>query len=244
MTIWNEMKWLPYKLKYIQQNKLEPYIIDNMSDDGSWEWLQENNVPSHRFDTGGSFHLRKLQEEIIKTTHKIKPDWVVYNGCDLFPVTLNPLRDEIIKIDKAGFNTIRGKVIHLRNTGEKENQESPFHTYFYYRENRIRHPNKWIHKYIPSYSYGADQIKKMPNEKLFHLDGIMIEYGNTETAEERIKTVERRKKAWREGLPKSCGNHYRRVNPENWVKNKKNCIDIRTTEYEKYIKKLQKLVDD
>ena len=60
LTVWNEREYLPLKLEYCKQNKLEPYIIDNMSTDGSWEYLQENKVPSHRLDTGDSFDLRSV----------------------------------------------------------------------------------------------------------------------------------------------------------------------------------------
>ena len=65
LTVWNEREYLPLKLEYCKQNKLEPYVIDNMSDDGSWEYLQDQGVKSHRVDTDGSFDLRILQDEIV-----------------------------------------------------------------------------------------------------------------------------------------------------------------------------------
>ena len=86
LTIYNEIKFLPYKLQYCIDNNLDLYVIDNMSNDGSWEWLQENNIKSHRFDTDGMFYLKALQKEMVKTVHKEKPDWAIYNGCDLFPL--------------------------------------------------------------------------------------------------------------------------------------------------------------
>ena len=85
LTIYNEIEFLPYKIKYCKENDLDLYIIDNMSNDGSWEWLQKNNIKSHRFDTNEMFDLKALQGEIISTVHKEKPNWVIYNGCDLFP---------------------------------------------------------------------------------------------------------------------------------------------------------------
>ena len=74
------------------------------STDGTWEYLQENKVPSHRLDTDDSFDLRVLQNDIVETIHREKPDWVIYNGCDLFPVTMEPLHDALSRLDSRGFN--------------------------------------------------------------------------------------------------------------------------------------------
>ena len=65
LTVWNEREYLPLKLEYCKQNKLEPYIIDNMSTDGSWEYLQENKIPSHRLSN--SFILLFIPHIIIKS---------------------------------------------------------------------------------------------------------------------------------------------------------------------------------
>tara|TARA_B100000315_G_C14180540_1_gene408697 strand:- start:132 stop:455 length:324 start_codon:yes stop_codon:yes gene_type:complete len=99
-NIWNEIDYLPLKIKWCEKNNIEPYIIDNMSDDGSWEWLQKNNIPSHRFDTGGAFHLSKLNDEMTKTLHKIKPSWIIYMGCDEFFVGDKPLIKTFKQYDK------------------------------------------------------------------------------------------------------------------------------------------------
>tara|TARA_Y100001968_G_scaffold295301_1_gene302563 strand:- start:3534 stop:3896 length:363 start_codon:yes stop_codon:yes gene_type:complete len=75
-----------------------------MSDDGSWEWLQENNISPHRFDNGGIYDLFSLQSEILRTVHRIKPDWVIYNGCDLFPITLPPLAEYLELLEKNNYS--------------------------------------------------------------------------------------------------------------------------------------------
>lgn len=226
----------------MKQNKLEPYIIDNMSDDGSWEYLQQQHIPSHRFDTGGSFHLEKLQEEIIKTTHKIKPDWVVYNGCDLFPVTLEPLADYLEKIDNLGYNVVTTPIVGLVNTGEVEASHlSPFHTYYYYTKEV--YGKKHIHKYSKNYTYRGDKVYNK-KEKLITLDGVAFEYGHSESAEERQKTLRRRQKAWKEGLPLWAGKHYLKSLRNDYIKERKKCRDIRNGQYWKFLKKLQELAND
>jgi len=237
LTVWNEINYLPLKLEYCKQNKLEPYFIDNMSDDGTWEWLQENNIPSHRIDTNGSFDLRRLQDEIVKTIHKLKPDWAIYNGCDLFPVTLNPLADELEKLDSQGYNTAWINCINFFNTGEDNSNFDPFNTYFHYGSiSRF----KMIHKYNPILRYLADDVS-FPGQKAGELDGIMINYGNTKNKEERQKTLARRRKAWSEGEPRGHGTHYLEGERRGWVWNKEELNDIRKTKYYPYVQKLQEV---
>ena len=106
LTIYNEIKFLPYKLQYCIDNNLDLYVIDNMSNDGSWEWLQENNIKSHRFDTDGMFYLKALQKEMVKTVHKEKPDWAIYNGTAWQEIDNQKLFSEQTKL----INTINKKL--------------------------------------------------------------------------------------------------------------------------------------
>ncbi len=61
MHVYNEGKMLPYTLQYQKAHDVPLYVIDNMSNDGTWEVLQEQGIASHRFDTGGAFHRKDLQ---------------------------------------------------------------------------------------------------------------------------------------------------------------------------------------
>ncbi|MEY3194259.1 MAG: hypothetical protein RIQ78_356 [Bacteroidota bacterium] len=234
MTIYNEIEYLPYKLKFCQENNLDLYIIDNISDDGSWEWLQENKVPSHRFDTDGAFSLGILQEEIVRTIHTIKPDWVIYNGCDLFILTEKNLYDEIMEADKNGFNIIKMDVLNMFNTGE-QHQKNPFETYFYYK---LIQPNiKLIHKYQDSIRYVADAVI-LPDENILQVEGCMVNYGSTKSKEKRNITLERRKKAWDLGEPLAHGTHYLVGNNQDWIWEKADLLDIRASKYNTMIHKL------
>ena len=239
LPVYNEMEFLPLKIEFCKQNKLELYIIDNMSTDGSWEWLQENNIPSHRLDTNESFDLRKLQSEQVRTVHKLKPDWVIFNGCDLFPLTLKPLHDVLQKLDKQGYN--RAKILYamFNNTGENPKTFDPFNTYFYYQPKRIL---TMICKYSPHLKYQGDNVL-LPNPKGPLLDGIMVNYGNTKSKKERNETLKRRRKAWKNGLNRNFGGHYRRGAKNNWIKSKESLKDIRKNKYAPYIKKLQEMSD-
>ena len=239
LTIWNEKKYLPYKVQYCKENKLDLYVIDNMSDDGSWEWLEKHNIPSHRIDTQGAFNLPKLQKEIIKTVHKIKPDWVIYNGCDLFPITTEPLADYIEKMDKKGYNNITMNRIRLCNTGEKRGKKTPFNTYYYFHNISKRNT---IYKYHPTAKYKADTVN-MKNIKNIKIPGAMLEYGDTKSPRDRNQVYKRRKKAWaNRSTPKSFGTHYVKGEQKKWKWNKKHVRDIRKTRYHQYVVKLQDML--
>jgi hypothetical protein len=237
LTVWNEREYLPLKLEYCKQNKLEPYIIDNMSTDGSWEYLQENNIPSHRLDTGESFDLRMLQNDIVETIHREKPDWAIYNGCDLFPVTIEPLHDALARLDRRGFNLAQIECVNFFNTGEERGKKDPFNTYFHYGT-----LNKFnmIHKYNPVLRYLADDVS-FPGQRLGIIEGMMINYGNTKTKEEREGTLKRRRKAWENGEPPGHGSHYLEGERNNWIWPKEDLTDVRETKYWKYVEKLQEV---
>ena len=232
LTIYNEIEFLPFKLKYAEENDLDLYIIDNMSNDGSWEWLQDNNIKSHRFDTQGMFNLRALQDEITRTIHKEKPDWAIYNGCDLFPFVEGSLGKKLEQIDKEGYNVASIQCITFHNTGEEPG--NPFETYFYFTSFRKLN---MIHKYDGYFRYSGDDVKIKSPTKLYELDGVMPNYGSPKSEKERNETYERRKKAWDNGVtPEGHGSHYRAGKKLGWIWNKNKLNDIRKTEYYKFIK--------
>ena len=209
-----------------------------MSNDGTWEYLQKNKIKSHRVNTNESFDLIALQKEIVKTLHKEKPDWVVYNGADLFFQTDGPktLYEHIISADAEGINLLEMSCIYMYNTGEDTSKFNPFNTYFYYRPFMTI---TMIHKYHKDVHYHADRVD-VPNPKKKRLPGVIINFGQAKTLEEREDTFKRRKKAWDSGkLHKDLGGHYREGKILNWVWEKNSLIDIRTSKFAKYFKELQ-----
>ena len=238
LTVYNEIKYLPLKVAWCKKNNLDLYVIDNMSNDGTWEYLQKNKIKSHRVNTNESFDLIALQKEIVKTLHKEKPDWVVYNGADLFFQTDGPktLYEHIISADTEGINLLEMSCIYMYNTGEDTSKFNPFNTYFYYRPFMTI---TMIHKYHKDVHYHADRVD-VPNPKKKRLPGVIINFGQAKTLEEREDTFKRRKKAWDSGkLHKDLGGHYREGKILNWVWEKNSLIDIRTSKFAKYFKELQ-----
>jgi hypothetical protein len=246
LTVWNEIEYIPYKIAFCKQNNLVPYVVDNYSDDGTWEWLQDNKIHSHRLDTNGMFKLRPLQDELIKTLHQMepKPDWCIYNGCDLFPLAHNNnLHDELVRLDSLGFNMANINNIDVYNTGEgieDRGVNNVFNTYFYTGKTRNF---TMIHKYSKRLHYQGDAVfirDQVSNTG--KINGLQINYGNTKTAEERDGTLARRSKAWENGEHKVHGSHYRVGKSKNWEWSKGELIDIRNTDNYKYVKYLQELV--
>lgn len=237
--IWNEIDYLPLKVKWCKRNGLDIYILDNYSDDGSWEWLMENKIPSERIDTGGSFHLGILQKKIDSIIKKIKPEWIIYLGLDSFAMTDNKLCDEIAKISKKGFNIIQMTWGNMLNTGESRNKFDPFNTYFYYAT--IKQKIKLIWKYHSLCKLYADEIIYPKHKKITNLKGIILNYGNTKSINQRIETLNRRRKAWKKGLTKGWGTYYLTYVKTNWIWNAAKVPNIKRSIYFKYIQKLQKL---
>lgn len=230
MTAYNEMTFMPIKLDWCRRNDIDLYVIDNMSDDGTWEWLQSNGVASHRFDTQGAFHLEWLQQEIVKTLHDLKPDWVIYHGADLFFQTDGGIRATIERADSDGYNLIDMECLTFFNTGEQRN-----HPITSFRHFGSQGAITMIHKYYPDIVYKADDVRFSEHKNIrLSSDGVIINFGQTKRAQEREQTLSRRKRAWELGLNKNYGNHYTSGSDQNWIWDKIELQCIDTSKHLKY----------
>ena len=230
-TIYNEIRFLPYKMEWCRRNNLNPYVIDNYSDDFSYEWLRDHKIRCHRIDTKGAFDLKALQREMVRTMNRLKPDWVVYLGVDLFIFCDLPIGDLCWNAQEMGCNVIGFPMIDICNTGEEPG--NPFRTYFYYRHSRDL--IEFVYKWSPQVRMDGDLVR-MPQRRSLSPQGVMINYGRTKTPDERKKLLERRKLAWSRGLNKKYGRHYLREQKKNWTWTKEELKDIRNSEYWKYLK--------
>jgi hypothetical protein len=174
-----------------------------------------------------------LQDELNKQLAIIKPDWVVYTGIDSRYHFASTIRAEVVLADILGANLIEVNHFSMYNTGEERNG-SFADTYFYGN----KHANlQMIGKYIPKKTViVADSIKQIiPN--VFKSVGVFINYGMCKNKEEREVTFARRKRAWELGLTRGYGTHYQPAHDKDWLWDKKHLRDIRTTEFEQYIKR-------
>lgn len=232
--VYNEIEFIKYKHKWSIDQDIDLYVIDNMSNDGTWEYLQENKIKSHRVDTNETFDLLKLQNEVLIVLNKEKPNWFIYNGCDEFFFTKNGLRKDIEISDKNGFDAISLKHLEILNTGENiEPSDNIFDKFFYgaKQKNQIR-----IKKYSKDIKITGDNLSY---KKLNFLDfGLFANYGMTKNKNSRMETLKRRRKAWDSGLPKNYGQHYEKANLKNWEWDKTNLTNLKNSEYSYYLDKM------
>lgn len=232
MTIYNEIDFLPYKVEWCRKNGLDLYVIDNYSTDYSYSWLKSHNIPCHQIDTNETFDLGILQNEIIKTTDKIKPDWVVYNGADLFIFAEKPIIDLCIDARRQGKNIIGWLQIDICNTSEKRNGNI-FNTYLWYKKSSRM--ISFVYKWKPGIKYSGDMVEIL-NRKSFYPSGIMINYGRTKSPERRKELLKRRRLAWGKELHKGWGVHYLEEEAIGYKWNREELLDIRKSQYWKYLK--------
>lgn len=150
--VYNERPYLPDQVQYLRGQGIIPYYIDNMSDDGTHEWLLENDVCTHQFDTGGSFHLQKLLDKATDTVHNIKPEWVIYSCPDLFYFFDVPSALDFC--ERNSYNQITVDCYFAKDTGE----DFGLPLYKNYKRGNAPYPLTTIAKYDESFKFCADYL--------------------------------------------------------------------------------------
>lgn len=232
--VYNEIKYLPHTINFYKNNGCDIYILDNYSNDGTYEWLIENEISCHRVDTGESFDLRTLSNEVILTLHRIKPDWVILGAADLYHIAEQPLSQYIENIDTQGFNQISGECLCTLNTGE--NFELPLSKYFFYAMNN--HYLTMISKYTENIRLRGDTFEIEESKLYIAKDYISINYGSSKPPEEQEVKLLRTKKAHARGMSLWWNTHYEKWKKINWLYPKEKSIDLRQSQYYKYVLKI------
>jgi hypothetical protein len=210
LTVYNEVEIIQKKIEWDKANGLTTYVIDNYSNDGTFELLQHLGVPCHRFSTDGAFHLDRLQGEIIRTVHTIRPEWIVYSGADLyFRLSEIPLSDYLDRIDADVISCRCATIYKLPAFGIEGS--------------RI----KLVHRYTDNFRYIGDDVHFLDRDSTtFYTDRFAFNYGGMKTAAQRQETYERRKKAWEQGLDPRFGSHYEKGAKKNWAIDEEKLIDL------------------
>lgn len=220
---YNERPYIEEMVNFYEEQGCDLFILDNMSNDGTYEWLIGNDIPTFRVDTDESFHLDLLQEELNKQLSLINPDWVVYTGVDSYYHFPSTIKETVINADSLGYNVIQTGYCSVCNTGEK--RKLPLKdNYFYYSKQRNL---QMIGKYQKDETVIVADFIKVGNPKVYISKGYFVNYGMCKTKEERESTYKRRVKAWDMGLRRGYGTHYRPAKLQNWTWDKKNLMDIR-----------------
>ena len=232
--VYNEIKYLPHIINYYRKNSCVVYVIDNMSTDGTWEWMQKNNIPGHRLDTNDSFDLRILQREVENILPLLNPDWIIYSSADLYFVAWEPLKDYIEKVDAMGYNQLSIMCWSAFNTGEKFGIPLPYHYHYAAPWNNV----VMISKYGKGFSMNGDSIMIDDARCYTAKHAMAINYGACKPREEQEVKLARRKKAWANGMRPRQGRHFLDGQKNNWIKDKKGLTDLRKVPEFKYIEKI------
>lgn len=234
---YNELNLLRYKFEHCKRNNIDLFIIDNMSNDGSVQWMKENKIPHSFIDTNNSFDLRPLLNEMTNKIHELKPDWFIYAGVDMFYESQEGLRLMIENADREGFTQIKMKLRTTRNVGEGRKEGNPFCNYFYVGEEQHR---TLLSKYHESIKIVPDGIRR--DGTIIKQDGgVIFEMHASKSPGERKETAKRRERAWKNGLNRGFGKHYRTGLKHNFIFSKSKCSDIRKMKEFELYKRLQQL---
>lgn len=224
---YNEIKLLPIRKKWCDSERIKMAMVDNYSNDGSYEWGLKNCEYTCRVNTNDTFDIAKLQKGKEEIMHHIKPDQIIRGGVDTFLFAEIPLK-EIIKKSK-GYDIIECDLIEIYNTGEKTNN---ILDYYYYK--LLKRKAGFIHRYM-NCQYITDDYDKQYN-RIYIENMVCLNYGSVKSAKERNETYERRKGAWRARMHSGWGTHYIGGHKKNWVWEKSECQDLRQSKYWYFLK--------
>lgn len=233
--VYNEIDYIAKAVEYYRAQGLYVYVIDNMSTDGTYEWLVENKVDCHRFDTQNAFQLQWLQNEMITVIEQLKPDWFVWFAPDLFHIFEKNIWEEMNIAEEEGYNQIKSVCYCFKNIGNID-YSNPLpgqctHAY-------INRGTLLISKYQKGISIKADRIS-LPNLTMIKNTGIILEYGGCKSIAIQEAKLKRRKRAWELGTPKGHGIHYIYGKERNWIYDKKELVNVsRLPNYKEAVKKI------
>jgi len=233
LFVYNERPYLSSFINYYKSHGCELLFVDNCSTDGTYEYLLKRGIKVTQLDTKESFQLRLLQDELTIQIKKAKPDWVVYTGADLYYSFDDTITETIKKADQEGYNQIAVQCISAMNTGE-EFKRPIQNTYFY---GILQKELVMISKYEDGFFIIADSIK-IPNPKVKVVPGIVINYGACKPIPEQKIKLQRRQKAWDEGMHKGWGTHYLSHETRQWCWTKGELIYFPDSNIWKYLQKI------
>lgn len=226
--IYNEALYLEDSYNYLKSQGVNQFLyIDNMSSD-------KYNVEAifSKYDTRGSFHLIDLQTEMIRLTHILKPDWVIYTDPDLFYTYEGTIREEIEKAEHNGYNQISTMCWGALNTGEE--MKLPLRKHFFWGV--PWKPITRLSKYYSNLFANGDNLF-INNPIVYESNGITINYGGCKTAIDQDEKLNRINKARKQGQRNGIGVHYAKYQAKGYLWDQKKLQDLRKVEL------LKKLID-
>ena len=213
MYVYNEIDLIDQKIGWCKKNGIKTAIIDNMSDDGTFEYCKENCDYVRRVDTNGAFDLMVLLDECSKVVSEIKPDWILLQSPDSYLATSKNIVDLIKETDISGFKYITSKYYMLVS---ESHAYKPQGDKFICMSAKYYDGFKFYPDKLCANSIHQEFSIKGEERRLRESEGLFLNWGMSRSVEQRERTYKRRKKAWDNGLPSNMGRHYTKARSKNW----------------------------
>jgi hypothetical protein len=247
---YNEINLLPLQHQWCNQQRIEMFVIDNMSTDGTKEYLEKNNIRHISIDTDGAFHLTPLLEAMTLQIHIDRPKWFIYAGMDMFFVTERiTIPQMTVLANILGYNSVSMQQITFYHTKpdtllqysrlNPDTPVNPFRRNLFYRDNSIR---TFIAKYSHEIVIKPDKILIDNEKNYFDKGGCIFEMNAGKPIRNRIENLKRRQLAWANGLDLKYGKHYRVLDERGFIFPENEQNDIRLNpKLQKLYRQLQNL---
>jgi len=144
MAVFNEADIIIPSIKYLVNQGIDVYVIDNWSTDGTYELIKnfegKGLVGIERFPSSGPsshFIIQDILSRDEKLTQELDADWFIHQDCDEIRASPWPdvnLKDAIYMADKSGFNAIDHTIIEFRPLDNEFKSGSNFENHFHYYE--------------------------------------------------------------------------------------------------------------
>ena len=144
MAVFNEADIISPSIKYLIEQGIEVYVIDNWSTDGTYELAKKFEgkglVGLERFPKDGPSKYFKLKDIVLhaeKISQKLKANWLIWQDCD--EILKSPwknlnLKEGIFIVDKSGYNAIDHTVIDFHPVDNNFETGTNYDDYFKYFE--------------------------------------------------------------------------------------------------------------
>lgn len=241
-VVYNEIDILPYLLDYLKSQRIEIFIFDNFSNDGTWEYLQDNEIACERISSDGKMSTIQFFKIMIAKWNEMKPDWCIYLDADEFPLTFqfSSLKELVEDRDKKGFNVVAQTRINFRPTGSEDfSKGDPRKIYRYYF---IKFPGgkgysqcERIFKHFDGINLRVTAghfIKRFDKRaSIESLNNPIFHYSMRENAKEKTLQRFNRRNKDEETVKLNWNNHYGRyIKKDVWIWNKDELNDIENPE--------------
>ena len=226
---YNEIEYLPLQVAWLEHNGVVPYVLDNCSNDGTWEWLCDNKVQSEQIDTNGQFHMGSIQERENQIVSRLKPDWAIHLDAEMFWVCDDLICNKISafnkKIDIFAADT---NIDFIKTVEGEQDLDNPIEKYFWGWNIRGRPPLRRAYKPNSKWAFRSDDVLNIvappksksrvitgPSSRI-SINGLLFNYGKTKSSHKRDESIVRREEAMKNGSTPGALKGWKWLSGKGW----------------------------